>query len=63
MACLARSFRLDAAGRGDRRLERRAHENLAFLVEGGNALTTTRFNVAVLWVGVERTRNRQAELR
>ena len=62
MACLDTSFLLDAAGRGGRRLKARAREKLASLIEGGDALTTTRFNVAELWVGVERTRDRQGEL-
>ena len=62
MACLDTSFLLDTAGRGGRQLEARAREKLAALVEGGEILTTTRFNVAELWVGVERTSNRQGEL-
>ena len=56
------SFLLDTAGRGGRQLRARAREKLAALVEGGEVLTTTRFNVADLWVGVERPRNRQGEL-
>ena len=59
MACLDTSFLLDVAGRGGRQLKARAREKLASLVEGGEALATTRFNVAELWVGVERTRDRQ----
>ena len=62
MACLDTSFLLDAAGRGGRQLRARAREKLAALVEGGEVLTTTRFNVAELWVGVERTSNRQGEV-
>ncbi len=62
MACLDTSFLLDAAGRGGRQVKARAREQLASLVEAGEILTTTRFNVAELWVGVERTRNRPGEL-
>ena len=62
MACLDTSFLLDAAGRGGRQLRARAREKLASLVEAGEILTTTRFNVAELWVGVERTRDRPGEL-
>lgn len=62
MACLDTSFLLDAAGRGGRQLKARAREKLASLVEAGEMLTTTRFNVAELWVGVERTRDRPVEL-
>jgi predicted nucleic acid-binding protein len=62
MACLDTSFLLDAAGRGGRQLKARAREKLASLVEAGEILTTTRFNVAELWVGVERTRDRPREL-
>jgi tRNA(fMet)-specific endonuclease VapC len=61
MACLDTSFLLDAAGRGGRQLKARAREKLASLVEAGEVLTTTRFNVAELWVGVERTRDRAGE--
>jgi tRNA(fMet)-specific endonuclease VapC len=62
MACLDTSFLLDAAGRGGRQLKARAREKPASLVEAGEILTTTRFNVAELWVGVERTRDRPGEL-
>ena len=62
MACLDTSLLLDAAGRGGRRLKARAREKLASLVVSAEILTTTRFNVAELWVGVERTRDRPGEL-
>lgn len=62
MACLDTSFLLDLAGRGGRRLKARARAKLAALVDDGEALTTTRFTVAELWVGVERTRDRSGEL-
>lgn len=62
MACLDTSVLLDAAGRGGRHFRARARAKLASLVEAGEVLTTTRFNVAELWVGVERTRDRPGEL-
>jgi tRNA(fMet)-specific endonuclease VapC len=62
MACLDTSFLLDAAGRGGRQLRARAREKLTGLVEAGEVLTTTRFNVAELWVGVERTKDQPGEL-
>lgn len=62
MACLDTSVLLDAAGRGGRQLRARAREKLSSLVEAGEVLTTTRFNVAELWVGVERTRDQPGEL-
>ena len=62
MACLDTSFLLDAAGRGGRQLRARARGKLAALVEAGEVLTTTRFNVAELWVGVERTRDQPGKI-
>jgi tRNA(fMet)-specific endonuclease VapC len=62
MACLDTSFLLDAAGRGNRQARAQAREKLAALIEAGEVLTTTRFNVAELWVGVERARDRRGEL-
>ena len=62
MACLDTSFLLDAAGRGGHQLRARAREKLAALLEAGEVLTTTRLNVAELWVGVERTRDQPGEL-
>jgi tRNA(fMet)-specific endonuclease VapC len=62
MACLDTSFLLDAAGRGGRQLRARAREKLTSLVEVGEILTTTRFNVAELWVGVERASDQPGEL-
>jgi tRNA(fMet)-specific endonuclease VapC len=61
MACLDTSILLDASGRGGRRSQLRAREKLAALVDRGEALTTTLFNVAELWVGVERSGDRRAE--
>jgi tRNA(fMet)-specific endonuclease VapC len=62
MACLDTTILIDAAGRGGSRLRGRARENLASLVDDGEALTTTRFTVAELWVGIERAEDRQAEI-
>lgn len=62
MACLDTTILIDAAGRGGRRLRVRAREKLASLVDAGELLTTTRFTVAELWVGVERAEDRQAEM-
>src|SRR5262245_15728065 len=62
MACLDTSFLLDVAGRGGRQLKTRARGKLRSLLDGGEPLSTTRFNVAELWVGVERTTDRSGEL-
>lgn len=62
MACLDTSLLIDAAGRGGRGLKARARQKLRALLEAGEILTTTRFNVAELWVGVERSRDREAEI-
>lgn len=48
MACLDTSLLIDAAGRGGNASSSRSHP--------------TRFNVAELWVGVERSRDREAEI-
>jgi len=63
MACLDTSLLIDAAGGAGRRLKARARSKVAALLEAGELLTTTRFNVAELWVGVERSRDREAERR
>jgi len=62
MACLDTSLLVDLAGRGGRALQARARAKLVAVREAGEALTTTRFNVAELWVGVERSRHRDTEL-
>jgi tRNA(fMet)-specific endonuclease VapC len=62
MACLDTTVLVDAAGKGGKRLRSRAREKLATLVDAGEVLTTTRFNVAELWVGVERSEDRAAEI-
>lgn len=63
MACLDTSLLIDAAGGGGKRLKARARSKAAALLAAGEVLTTTRFNVAELWVGVERSRDREAERR
>jgi predicted nucleic acid-binding protein len=57
------SVLIDAAGATGRRYRVQARERLTALLEGGETLTTTRFNMAELWVGVESSRDREAELR
>lgn len=62
MACLDTAILIDAAGRGGNQLRARAREKLARLVDEGEVLTTTRFTVAELWVGIERAEDREAEI-
>src|SRR5262245_64891232 len=62
MACLDTTLLLDAAGKAGGRLRLRAREKLAALVAAGEVFTTTRFNVAELWVGVERAADRAGEI-
>ncbi len=62
MACLDTTILIDAAGHGGRRPRSRARAKLATLVDAGEVFTTTRFNVAELWVGVERAEERQTEV-
>src|SRR5262249_18748726 len=63
MACLDTTLLLDVAGKGGGRLRLRAREELARLVAADEVLTTTRFNVAGLWVGVERAADRWVKSR
>jgi tRNA(fMet)-specific endonuclease VapC len=63
MACLDTSLLIDVTGRGGRRLRHRARQKLDALVSAGETLTTTRFTVAELWVGIERSADREAEIR
>lgn len=55
MACLDTSLLLDLSGRGGRGLQQRARRKLEELHAAGEALATTRFTVAELWVGIERS--------
>ena len=57
MACLDTSVLLDLLGRGGRGPRTRAASFLRELVARGEPLTTTRLNVAELYVGVERSRS------
>ena len=52
MACLDTSTILDLAGKGGPERKRAAQECLRQLVDAGEAVVTTRFSVAELWVGV-----------
>ena len=63
MACLDTSVLLDLLGRGGRPRRRQAADVVRRLIAGGESLTTTRFNVAELWVGVARSRDRAREER
>ncbi len=63
MACLDTSLLLDATGKSGRNSRAQARRKLDTLVAVGEVLTTTRFNVAELWVGVERSRDHAAEVR
>ena len=60
MACLDTTMLIDLSRRGGRRRPR-AFEKLQELVRQGESLATTRFNVAELLVGVERSSNRRRE--
>ena len=61
MACLDTSALLDLSGRGGRRSRERVRRKVAEIVAAGEPLLTTRFNVAELWVGVERSDDGEAE--
>ena len=62
MACLDTTFLIDLGRRtGERRL--RAQRKLKALVESGERIVTTRFNVAELNVGIFRSENPDAERR
>jgi tRNA(fMet)-specific endonuclease VapC len=63
MACLDTSVLLDLLGRGGRLRRRQAADVIRRLVSAGEALTTTRFNVAELLVGVARAGERAREAR
>jgi tRNA(fMet)-specific endonuclease VapC len=55
MACLDTTFLIDLAGSKGRGYRRRAEAKLRALQDADEPLTTTRFNVAELWVGVARS--------
>jgi predicted nucleic acid-binding protein len=62
MACLDTTVLLDLAGRAGRRTRERARRKVATLQAAGEALVTTRLNVAELWVGVYRSQDPDAEI-
>lgn len=62
MACLDTTFILDLRGRGGANLQSRARTTLHQLIQTGQAITTTRINVAELYVGVERSHDPTREL-
>jgi predicted nucleic acid-binding protein len=62
MACLDTTAILDLAGRSGRRSRERARRKVDALQTAGEALVTTRFNVAELWVGIYRSDDRAVEI-
>jgi tRNA(fMet)-specific endonuclease VapC len=61
MACLDTSALLDLTGTFAGGAGTRARRIVAALLEQGEALCTTRFNVAELFVGIERSRDSERE--
>jgi tRNA(fMet)-specific endonuclease VapC len=61
MACLDTTLLLDLRGRGGKKLQARARQKVLELSGAGADLTTTIFNLAELWVGVEGADDSQAE--
>ena len=61
MACLDTTLLLDLRGRGGKKLQDRARRKILELSLAGEDLTTTLFNVAELWVGIERAADREEE--
>ena len=62
MLCLDTSALLDSMGRGGARRRRDVFAAQHRHVFNGLSLATTRLNVAELWVGIERARDRDQEL-
>ncbi len=62
MACLDTTALIDLSGGRGRRSRERARRKAAALRAAGEALVTTRFNVAELWVGVYRAEDREGEI-
>ena len=56
MACLDTTLLLDLRGRGGRKLRERAEKKVREVKSAQEHLTTTIFNVAELWVGIERSK-------
>jgi tRNA(fMet)-specific endonuclease VapC len=61
MACLDTTVLLDLHGRGGRNVQARARRALEAIAARAEAVVTTRFNVAELYVGVERSGDPKAE--
>ena len=61
MACLDTTTLIDLCGRGGKRLQKRAQDKVKQLRSAQEALTTTIFNLAELWVGVERSDDQAKE--
>jgi predicted nucleic acid-binding protein len=62
LPCLDTTVLIDLAPRADPTRYHRATNALAPLTSAGQVLCTTRLNVAELWVGVERSKDRALEL-
>jgi len=62
MACLDTTVFLDLGGRGGATVRERARRAIHEVVADGETLTTTRLNVAELYVGVARSAHPQREL-
>lgn len=62
MACLDTTVFLDLAGRGGRVRRGNAQSALSRVLSTGESLTTTRLNVAELYVGASRSLNSHVEL-
>ena len=60
MACLDTTLLLDLRGRGGRKFQERARQKVLELTNAQEELVTTIFNLAELWVGIERA-ERSAE--
>jgi tRNA(fMet)-specific endonuclease VapC len=63
MACLDTSLLLDVYGKNGRRVAARAGALLAALESREEPVVTTRLTVAELYVGLERSNDREAEVR
>jgi len=63
MACLDTTLLLDLAGRGGAELQLRAEQKVRQLLAEGRTLSTTRFCVAELYVGVWKARDPGSEER
>ena len=61
MGCLDTTVFLDLAGRGGSSVRERARHVIRRIVADGEGLTTTRLNVAELYVGVARSARPQRE--